>query len=158
MSNNLVSGSLSAEDEQAIMEAIKTIREKLPFLIDLSKKERKTLVTLGDKSHAFVDQAAEVAVQNPDLLPRSFDINEFQQDIQLLTSLNRIWIAFSQLGELLDDTILAAGSDAYAAARKVYAYTKIDGTGAGLDELKKMMSQRFARSHKSKKPDQKTEI
>ena len=146
MSNQLVSASLSAEDKQAVMGAIQTIKDTLPFLIDLSNEERRSLLKLGDKSRAFVNKAVEVADQNIDLLPRSFDLEEFQRDVQLFSDLNRIWIAFSQLGELIDDTVIASGSDAYSAALEVYTYVKVAGTGPGLDELKAMMAKRFAKN------------
>jgi hypothetical protein len=149
MSSNIVSGSLSDKDKKEIMDAIKTIKDKLPFLIDLSNEERRNLLKLGDKSRAFVDKAVEVGSQNVNLLPRSFDLEEFQRDVQLFSDLNRIRIAFSQLGELIDDTLIAVGSDAYSAALEVYTYMKVADTGAGLDELKAMMSKRFAKNRKA---------
>jgi hypothetical protein len=36
MPENRISGNLSSADRQAVLAAISTIREKLPFLIDLS--------------------------------------------------------------------------------------------------------------------------
>lgn len=38
-----------------------TIKQKLPFLIDLIAEERKSLPKMGDKSRAFVSKALEVA-------------------------------------------------------------------------------------------------
>jgi len=101
MSSNLVSASLSDEDRQAVMDAIQTIRDSLPFLIDLTSDERRSLPKMGDKSRAFVDKAGEIANQNPDILPRSFDLDEFIRDITLYRSLFGIHVTFSQLGELL---------------------------------------------------------
>lgn len=52
-----------------MLQAIATIKEKLPFLVDLSADDRKTLPKMGDKSRAFVSKALEVAAQNPEFLP-----------------------------------------------------------------------------------------
>ncbi|MEQ9670484.1 MAG: hypothetical protein RLO19_19300 [Coleofasciculus sp. G2-EDA-02] len=52
--------------------------------------------------------------------------------------------------ELLDDTYLAVGSEAYTAALQVYNYAKASGNVGGLDTLIEEMGQRFAR--KSRKP------
>src|SRR4051794_23204752 len=50
--------SLSQADQDAIMQAIETIRQKLsPFSTDLTRAERKRLAKLGDKTHAFVKKA-----------------------------------------------------------------------------------------------------
>lgn len=56
-----------------------------------------------------------------------------------------ITVALTQLSELLDDTSLAVGSEAYAAALQVYSYAKASGQGAGLDVVVGEMGQRFAR-------------
>lgn len=43
MADNRISASLSQADREAVMQAIATIREKLPFLIDLTTEERRAL-------------------------------------------------------------------------------------------------------------------
>lgn len=50
MAENRISASLSQSDRQAVMQAIATIREKLPFLIGLTTQERRTMLKMGDKS------------------------------------------------------------------------------------------------------------
>ena len=158
MDKNLISASLNAKDKQAIMEAIQTIREKLPFLIDLSKQDRQHLPKLGDKSRAFVEKALEVAKQNVDMLPRSFEPKEFEQDLQLFSDMSSIFIALSQLNELVDDTTLAVGSDAYSAALDVYTYAKAARIGSGLEELKGMMAKRFTKKANSQDTSKETDV
>jgi len=120
MPENRVSANLSQADQQAVLAAIQTIREKLPFLIDLTPEERRNLPKLGDKSQAFVAQAMTIATQNTDILPRGFDVAEFQKDVALLTALQPFMAALTQLQELVEDTYLEVGSEAYAAALAVY--------------------------------------
>lgn len=50
MADNRISASLSQPDREAVMRAIATIRKKLPFLIDLTTEERRSLPKLGNKS------------------------------------------------------------------------------------------------------------
>lgn len=126
------------------MAAIATLKEKLPFLIDLTA-QRKSLPKMGDKSRAFVSKALEVATQNPDFLPRSFNLEEMRQDVELFESLYPILLSLTQLHELVDDTCIAVGSDAYAAALVVYNFAKASGKGAGLDAVADEMGRRFAR-------------
>lgn len=52
-----------------MLSAVNTIKEKLPFLIDLSPDDRHALPKMGDKRSGFVQQALEIAEQNPDILP-----------------------------------------------------------------------------------------
>ena len=145
MTDNRIDASLSAADREAVLKAIATIKEKLPFLIDLTPEERKSLPKLGDRSRAFVAKALEVATQNPDILPRSFDTEEMRRDVELFEALYPILLSLSQLKELVDDTFLAAGSEAYVAALSVYGYAKASGNTQGLDTALDELGRRFAR-------------
>ena len=152
MADNKVSAKLSSADREAVMQAITTIREKLPFLIDLTTEERKALPKLGDKSRAFVSKALEIGTQNPDFLPRSFDLNEMRQDIELFEALYPILLSLTQLQELVDDTSVAVGSEAYAAGLMIYNYAKASGKGSGLDSMIDDLGRRFARKTKKVQP------
>jgi hypothetical protein len=145
MSTAPISATLTQTEKDAVLQAITTIKEKLPFLVDLSADERKALPKMGDKSRAFVSKALEVATQNPDFLPRSFDLEEMRKDVQLFEALYPLLLSLTQLQDLLDDTSLAVGSEAYAAALQVYNYAKASGQGSGLDGVVVEMGQRFAR-------------
>lgn len=144
MTTNQISATLDQTNRDAMMAAIATLKEKLPFLIDLTA-QHKSLPKMGDKSWAFVSKALEVATQNPDFLPRSFDLEEMRQDVELFESLYPILLSLTQLHELVDDTCIAVGSDAYAAALVVYNFAKASGKGAGLDAVADEMGRRFAR-------------
>ncbi|MBD2604578.1 hypothetical protein H6G81_08545 [Scytonema hofmannii FACHB-248] len=148
MADNRISANLSASDRLAVMDAIATIRQKLPFLVDLTAEDRKTLPKLGDKSRAFVIKALEVGTQNPDFLPRSFDLDEMRRDIELFEALYPILLSLTQLQELVDDTAVAVGSEAYAAGLMVYNYAKASGKGTGLDSMVNDLGRRFARKTK----------
>ena len=74
MPTNRVNATLSVEDQAAVLAALKLIREKLPFLINLTKPERKKLAAMGDTRYDFVQRALIVAEQNPDVLPRNASI------------------------------------------------------------------------------------
>ena len=145
MPDNRISATLSQSDRQAVLDAINTIRTKLPFLIDLSPEERRSLPRMGDKSRGFVSQALEVATQNEDILPRSFDVEEMRKDVELLAALSPILAALAQLNELVDDTVMAVGSEAYASALLIYQFARAAGKGSALDTALDGMAQRFAR-------------
>ena len=92
---NRISAALTQTDREAVMDAITTIKTRLPFLIDLTADERKALPKMGDKSRAFVSKALEVATQNPDFLPRSFDLEEMRKDVQLFEAMYPIVVALA---------------------------------------------------------------
>lgn len=151
MADNRISAKFSPADRDAVMEAIATIREKLPFLVDLTTEDRRTILKMGDKSRAFVSKALEIGTQNPNFLPRSFDLEEMRRDLALYDTLYPVLLSLTQLQELVDDTCMTAGSEAYTAALAVYNYAKASGDVAGLDAVIDEMGRRFTRSSKKKK-------
>jgi hypothetical protein len=153
MADNKISANLSATDRLVVMDAIATIREKLPFLVDLTTEDRRTMLKMGDKSRAFVSKALEVATQNPEFLPRSFNVEEMRRDLALYEALYPILLSLTQLQELVDDTYIAIGSEAYAAALAVYNYAKASGDVTGLDSVIDEMGRRFTRRSKKKQPE-----
>jgi hypothetical protein len=145
MSENRVSATISEADQQAVLAAIETIRQKLPFLIDLSPEQRRSLPKMGDKSRAFVGKALAVAQHNSNFLPRSFSVEEMERDVKLTESLQPILVSLTRLFEQLDDTFMEVGSEAYAAALVVYQYGRNSSDGESLETLLDDMGQRFAR-------------
>ncbi len=149
---NRVSANLSQADKDAVMAALATIKAKLSFLIDIPTEERRTMLKIGDKSRVFVQKTMELVSQNDGFLPRAFEVEEMQKDVQLLNDLYPMLQAVNQLQELMDDTVMVVGSEAYAAALVAYRYAKDSGLGAGRDSVVDDIGRRFAR--KSKKAEE----
>lgn len=146
-----ISATLSQTDRDAIAEAITTIQKHLPFLIDLVAEERASLPKLSPKSRSFVSTALDVATRNPDFLPRSFDVEEMRKDLELFQDLNQILMSLTQLQDMVDDTCMQVGSEAYTAALTVYDYAKKSGVNAnGMEPIVAEMREHFRRSRKSK--------
>ncbi len=160
MTPNRISAVLTDIDRAAVMEAINTIKLKLPFLIPLTPEDRKNLSKMGDKSRAFVLKSIEIAQQNPTMIPQTFNTEELRRDIELYEALQPLILAVNQLHELLLTTNMMVGSQAYTGARTVYHYAQSAGNVVAVQALKEAMGQRFNRRNKSntaaakaKKPD-----
>ena len=140
---NPINGTLAPADQDAILAAIGTIKQKLPFLIDLSKGQRKGMSRLGNKTHSFVKKALNVAAQNSGVLPATFDVNQMRSHTQLFEDLTPIKLAIDQLKKQLDDTVTGAGNQAYTAALDVYAVAKSRFGRAKLETAATELGQRF---------------
>lgn len=145
MNNDLVKGEVSAEQLQGILDLVSQIQKQLPFLIDLNANDRRSLPKLGDKSRAFVDQGLVLATQNSGILPRNFDIEEYRRDVALVRQLEPLVLAVGQLAGRLEDTLLAAGSDAYSQTLLVYQAAKLAGKDGSLEQHLDGLGRRFAR-------------
>lgn len=86
---NRIEAALSAEDRDKILDLIAQIRELMPFLVDLTVEEKQSLAKMGDKRRAFVSDALTLAEQDESFLPRSFDVAEMRQDVELVENLTR---------------------------------------------------------------------
>ena len=147
---NKISVNFSQADQDAISTAIETIREKLPFLVNLTADEVISLPKMGARSQAFVDKALEVAAQNLDIMPRGFDVNEMRKDVEAFNSLTPIRFALVQLLELVENTQTLLGSEAYSGALAVYTQAKTTGKGIGLEAVVDELGRRFGRNLKPK--------
>ncbi len=144
MTPNRIDATLAPEALATIQSQLDAIRAALPFLEDLTPDERRSLPKMGDKSQAFVTRTLELARQDDSYLPRSLDVDAFARDLDLWRSLESIRVRLTQLNELVDDTQIAVGSEAYLAALEVYAAAKRANVGGGLDDLVDRVSRRFA--------------
>lgn len=77
-----------------------------------------------------------------------------RKDVQLFEALYPLLLSLTLLQDLLDNTALALGSEAYAAALQVYNYAKVSGQGTGLNTMVEEMGQRFTRKNRKVKSQQ----
>ena len=122
------------------IEAVKTALA--PYTLALTPQERHAMLKMGDKSLAFVEKTHDYAQDNPTLVPSYLDMDDFDKDFSDAHGLWRLHTAIHQLDELVEDTIMAAGSEAYHAALAVYhniqaaAKQDIPGAKAIYEDLK----------------------
>lgn len=97
------------------------INKFAPFTVALTAQERHDLPKMGDKSLAFVSKANEFAHKNSDLFPSFLDLEAFDIDYVVATGIVGVLNRLRRLLQMLDDTSLAAGSEAYQASLAFYS-------------------------------------
>ena len=150
---NRVSIELSDEDVKTVRDALSVLSQKLtPVLIKVSAEERRMIPKMGDKTVSFVTKVSEFATDNPALVPQYIDMSEMKKDIAVISVLRSIAGPLDTLCDLLNDTMLVAGSEAYISALAFYgsvkSATRLNEPGAEVifNELK----QQFPRTPASK--------
>jgi DNA-binding ferritin-like protein len=149
---NQIHATLTAEQMTTIHSAIETLREQLPFLVDLSSEEIRRLAKAGDFSKGFLQKALLIAEQTPEILPRNFAIEEFRADMALAENLEEIALALKPLLERINNTVIVARSDAYGHALITYDRSK-KSVDQGLTGVTRDLGQRFARKASTKKQE-----
>lgn len=146
MSQNYGDRHVSAEKWALISEKVEAFMTELgEALSPVTEDQKLRAVRMGDGSVAFVEQAVEVAVKNPGMLPRNFDVDELQRDMVSRQRLHSLRLDLMKVLEKVHNAEVAHGSDAMSGALEVYNFTK-SAEGEGVESLRKMMGKRFERS------------
>ncbi len=114
-----------------------------PYTLTLTPYERKNMLKMGDKSNSFVLKTFEFTKTNPEFIPAFMNAADFDTDLADSRNLVGTVSLATQLLDAIDDTMMAAGSEAYYAALYYYsnvqqaASMNIPGAKAIYEELKK---------------------
>ena len=142
-SKNLISVEFSQSQVSEIIDNINKIKNNLPAgLVTLTSDERRAYIKMGDKTVAFVQKAFDYANILPDMLPAYISVAEMKKDLEAVKTMLNILNRLEEIYNLLDDSILLAGSEAYTAALSIYYATKdatrrnVTGAKTAAQELK----------------------
>ncbi|MCF8335403.1 MAG: hypothetical protein K9H65_02260 [Bacteroidales bacterium] len=142
--SNLLSLNIPDQDLNEIEGAINTLESRLmPHLKNLSPEERRNILKLGDKSVAFVERARDWVKEYPQLKPPYGDLEELDKDLKAMKLVNRLLRSIEPIFNGLEDTLLLAGSEAYAEGLAYYSYfkaaakAKVDNAEEAYHDLKR---------------------
>ena len=122
---DLVSLNIPETDLKAIKDAFTVLRSKLmPHLTVLSPQDRSELPKMGEKSMAFVVKSGEYAGKFPDLVPSYLDVDALNVDVAALQVLRDLSQEITPIQQAIDDTLMAAGSEAYQGALMFYGNSR----------------------------------
>jgi len=146
-----INATLSDADVQAIKDAFATIKQKLPFLVNLTPEERRAIFKTGQDRLSFVQNALSAALNNPEIFPASFNIADFKRDVDLFAALTELSTLSDSTTSQIDDTRLAVGGEAMQQAIQSYNYVREAAkTTPGLKPIADQLGERFQRASKPK--------
>jgi hypothetical protein len=151
-----ISYVMSQADYDAVINALGTIVEKMPFLVILDTKEKRAIFKHGAGSTDFTQEALFAAKTFPQVLPASFDMDEYTSDAALFKSVSEIQTIVNSLAEKLNDTQIAIGGEAIRSSLEVYAYIQTaQDRVPGLKSVAERLQIRFkGQGKRAKKKDQ----
>jgi hypothetical protein len=97
----------------------------IPYAVPLTPSERMTIPKMGEKSLGFVEKSYDYADNNRNFVPPFLDLNLFRVDLADAHGMWGIQNLAKQLKEMLNDTVMAAGSEAYQASLVFYSTVKV---------------------------------
>nr|WP_255783743.1 hypothetical protein [Lysobacter chinensis] len=132
----------------AVVAGLQQIEEALPALLSMESGDRRGLMLMGPRSEPFARQVLRVLEQNPTIVPPSLDLAAAQADLLAFDQLKPLLERLQRLVSRVDDTVAALGSDVMDVALEGYGQIKLSGAAQGLDELRREIGGRFARTRR----------
>ena len=153
--SNRISLTIPAADVEQVKQLFTQINQLLaPHLINLTPDERIQLPKMGDKSIPFVTKGAEYLNIPGTPAPPYVNADELVIDLSAFETLRQIRQIAQPTVDMLDDTMMLCGSEAYTAVLAFYSYLKgaakmnVPGAKTIYDDL----SNRFPHRSSSKAP------
>ncbi len=142
---NNVSIVISDEPMRNIQTGMQMITDNLPKLNTLTPDQRQTIPEMVDKTVAFVNKSIGYAKQNSLVVPKYLNMEEYTKDVDAINNLFKVAAPINKLAEKLDDTLMMAGSEAYAESLVLYSALKgaIAAGETGLKTVYDDLSTRF---------------
>jgi hypothetical protein len=153
MKQNLVSISVTQEQQAAVLALIAQIFEILADLLSIDADVRRGLTKKGVMSDHFVRLIVLALEQNPDIVPPNLNVAEAKAGLAAYDMLLPILTAVQQLLTRIQDTRTALGSDLMVAANKGYSLLQDNGNRDGFEEILKEASYRYAKNRRKPKPE-----
>lgn len=135
-------------DEATLLLAIQDVQNcigRLPFLINLTSKEKLQYLRLGAKTLPFISRALIHCKNNPNLQVSYAPLAEWENDWEVCQRLERLQMQVQTLHEALADTIIALKQESTRAALAFYqnaqiaAAYNVPGTDSIVADLQPMM-------------------
>ena len=125
MSANRISTTIPGDVVTRVTENLNQIKTLLqPYVQGLTVQERRRLPKMGDDSFTFVSKVTDYCNSNPEFCPSYVDVDELATDFSLADELKTVRDLCEQIFSNVDDTILLAGSEAYASSLMYYGSVK----------------------------------
>ena len=105
---------------QQVLQKLGEIETLLPFLIQLTEDERKSLAKVADKRRAFIEKYDTYVRSHPEFVPPIYPVATAESNLDLFHGLTQIVGELTIVFSKMDDTRLASGSIAYVDARHYY--------------------------------------
>lgn len=141
--SNYISAEISSEKVSETLGLLTSVKNNMPFLIKLENVSKKGMVSLDDSRTPFVAKCLQYAQKEAKIVPPYVNLEELNKDLILFSNLQNLAREVNRLADMLNDTRIAAGTDAYVASLSIYNSAKqaakmnVPGTQAIVDDLKK---------------------
>ena len=154
---NRISAVLPAAEQAQIISQLKSIEDKLDFLITLQPEDSKALRHIGVDGVPYALAGLDAVHASIDFTRRSFDLPEYERDVTLMNQLREIRAVLLPLAQKVEDTYRLVGADVMVTADDIYEDLRKDNSEntavqAPLAQMRKRYTYRLGKAGKAPKP------
>ncbi|UYZ61403.1 hypothetical protein [Hymenobacter weizhouensis] len=146
--------TISDADMQKINAAIDTLDQLLkPLLISLTGKDIQRLPKASDGTLPFIEQALDLAEQQPQFAPGYVDVPGLRQDLAAWKQLLNVQRRLQPITSDLNSTTVKLGSEAYVTSLAYYNSVQqaVKQAVSGAQPVADVLKARFEKSKEAKK-------
>lgn len=149
-----LSSAKAAVPIQAAVESVRALRAKMVFLVALSDSERGGYkrFRLGPKSLRVLQSRVITAREHPELLPKAFDFEAFDNETASTAALDALLTEVNTLRRTVEDTLRVVGKSAIQSGNAVYGYLRISTSAGPADQLKSTVDKLAGRASRTRTP------
>jgi len=146
--SNYISAEITPAKITETLGFLNSAKNNLPFMIKLDGSIKKSMVSMDDTRITFVNKCLQYAQKESKIVPPYVDLVELNKDLALFSNLQNLARETNRLADMINDTRIAAGTDAYIAALSIYNSAKqaakmnVPGSQSIVDDLKKAFEQK----------------
>ena len=122
--DNRISAVLSPADKAAILAKLAECIALLPFAVNLTPEEKRTLPSIAVERAGMLDAFSEEMAAHPELVPAFVNVPEMNKDLVLYRDVMTLLQIALGLCERLGDTLKVTGTDLLTAFLPYYAAVK----------------------------------
>ena len=149
----MVSAVLASDKKASILEKLTGVKTDLGegAIITLNLQDKRLYIKVGNTYIPFINIGYNVIQQHPKIMPGTFSIQEYKNDVLYGRDLGEILGVLHELTKVIEETYFAVNSDAMSETLEVYAAVQNNvGKVSGMDAYASDMKAFFRKSKPSK--------
>lgn len=125
MANGNISYEMTPEDKTSIKDSIEGVRAKMPYLVSLTKDERKKLRKIGPNRLGYATEVNLASNAHKPALAAGFDLEGYNRSKALLSDVSEVYSLIESLYDAVGNTMMALGADVMKYTDTAYDYLKV---------------------------------
>lgn len=133
LNENLVDAQVDEKLKADVIAAVKTLVQLLPFLVELTKEQRKGKKAIQDHLIGFCRDMQKAMQDIPRCKPEKVDLDNLSADVSVWDLMKSIAQDLASLSTKVSDTQLQSGHESYQAAKLGYGMLELFGKNGDTD-------------------------